>query len=202
MIARKNIFSTSEAAYAVDRFGQIMVWNQAAEQTFGYKESEALGQRCWELLSGRDVYGNQSCCEGCPVRATAFNDEPINRFQVDFKTAVHERKRFTVSTLMLFNVPGKEVFVHLCRPESDVNEGKIAKTPENHSTVNNQHKTLTARQTEVLALLHKGMTVAEIAAALSIRPSTVRNHTQHILLKLHVHSRFEAVAQGRKLGLI
>ena len=202
MIVKENIFSTSETAYAVDRYGQIMVWNQAAEQTFGYTESEALGRWCWELLSGRDVFGNQSCCESCPVRATAFNNEPISRFQIDFMTAEHERKRFTVSTLMLFNAPGKEVFVHLCRPESDVNEGKIAKSLKNHSTVNNQHKALTARQTEVLALLHKGMTVAEIATALSIRPSTVRNHTQHILLNLRVHSRFEAVARGRKLGLI
>jgi DNA-binding CsgD family transcriptional regulator len=202
MIVKENIFSTSETAYAVDRDGQIVVWNQAAEQTFGYTESEALGQQCWKLLSGRDVFGNQSCCEGCPVRATAFDNEPISRFQIDFKTAKHERKRFNVSTLMLFNRPGMEVFVHLCRPDSDPNESLVTHHPTNHSTANNQHKTLTARQTEVLALLHKGMTIAGIAAALGVCASTVRNHTQHILLKLHVHSRFEAVALGRKLGLI
>jgi DNA-binding CsgD family transcriptional regulator len=197
MITGKKIFSTSETAYAVDRSGQIVVWNQAAEKTFGYVESEALGQQCWELLSGRDVFGNQSCCEGCPVRATAFNNEPINRFQVDFKTAAHERKRFSVNTLMLFNDPGNEVFVHLCRPESDATENVA-----NHSPVYNQRKTLTPRETEVLTLLNKGMTVAEIATALTVSASTVRNHTQHILLKLHVHSRFEAVALGRKLDLI
>ena len=186
----------------MDRNGQIVVWNQAAEQTFGYTESEALGQKCWELLSGRDVFGNRSCCEGCPVRATAFSKEPINRFQVDFKTAAHERKRFTVSTLMLFNAPGKELFVHLCRPESDVTENTATKLATNNSAVNHQPKTLTPRETEVLTLLHKGMTVAEIATALGVSASTVRNHTQHILLKLHVHSRFEAVALGSKLGLI
>ena len=75
MIVKENIFSTSETAYAVDRDGQIVVWNQAAEQTFGYTESEAFGQQCWKLLPGRDVFGNQSCCEGCPVRATAFDIE-------------------------------------------------------------------------------------------------------------------------------
>ncbi len=202
MITGKDIFSTSETAYAVNRNGQIVVWNQAAEKTFGYAESEALGQQCWELLSGRDVFGNQSCCEGCPVRATAFNDEPINRFQVDFKTAAHERKRFTVSTLMLFNGPGKELFVHLCRPTSNMTENTATEHTTNHSVVNNQHKTLTPRQTEVLTLLHKGLTVPEIAAALNVSPSTVRNHTQHILCKLYVHSRFEAVALGRKLKRI
>jgi DNA-binding NarL/FixJ family response regulator len=50
--------------------------------------------------------------------------------------------------------------------------------------------------------MHKGNTVAEIGAALSISATTVRNHTQHILNKLHVHSRLEAVTLGRKLGLI
>ena len=79
MIARDKLFITNETAYAVDREGQIVVWNQAAEHTFGYAESEALGLKCWELLSGRDVFGNQSCCEGCPVRATAFSKEQINR---------------------------------------------------------------------------------------------------------------------------
>ena len=202
MIMGKDIFSTSETAYAVDRNGQIVVWNRAAEKTFGYAESEALGQQCWELLSGRDVFGNQSCCEGCPVRATAFNNEPINRFQVDFKTAAHERKRFTVSTLMLFNGPEKEVFVHLCLPALDLTENTATEHTTNYSAVNNQHKTLTPRQTEVLTLLHKGLTVPEIGVALNISPSTIRNHTQHILLKLHVHSRFEAVALGRKLKLI
>ena len=103
---------------------------------------------------------------------------------------------------MLFNRPGKEVFVHLCRPDSDPNESTVTQHPTNQSSANNQHKTLTARQTEVLALLHKGMTIAEIATALDVSASTVRNHTQHILLKLHVHSRFEAVALGRKLNLI
>ena len=202
MIARDKHFSTSETAYAVDRNGQIMVWNQVAEQTFGYAESEALGQKCWELLSGRDVFGNQYCCEGCPVLATAFSNEPINRFQIDFKTAAHERKRFTVNSLVLFNAPGKEVFVHLCHPESDVNESTVTKHVTNNTAANHQPKTLTPRETEVLTLLHKEMTVAETAAALGVSASTVRSHIQHILFKLHVHNRHEAVALGRKLGLI
>jgi DNA-binding CsgD family transcriptional regulator len=202
MTTGKNVFSTSETAYAVDRAGQVVVWNQAAEKTFGYAESTALGQQCWELLSGRDVFGNQSCCEGCPVRATAFNNEPINQFQVDFKTAKQGFKRFNVSTLMLFNSPGKEVFVHLCRPGFEASESAVTKQTANHPTVDHQYKTLTPRETEVLTLLHKGMTVAEMAAKLSVSPSTIRNHTQHVLSKLHVHSRFEAVAIGRKLELI
>jgi DNA-binding CsgD family transcriptional regulator len=202
MISGKDIFRTSEAAYAVDRDGQIVVWNQAAKETFGYTKSRALGQHCWELLSGRDIFGNQSCCKGCPVRAAAFSDEPINRFQINFKTATQERKKFTVSALMLFNGSVKDVFVHLCHPESEASENTVPKHSANHSVASYRHKPLTLRETEVLTLLHRGMTVTEIADVLTMSPSTVRNHTQRILLKLHVHSRFEAVATGRKYGLI
>ncbi len=202
MIARNNIFSTSETAYAVDREGRIVVWNQAAEKTFGYAESEALGQQCWELLSGRDVFSNHFCCESCPIRVSAFNGELINRFQIDFETAAHESRRFTVSTLMMCNGPDKDVLVHLCHPLLEASESKVTNHKSNHPTVHSHLKPLTPRETEVLTLLHKGMTIAEIATALCISPSTVHNHNQHILLKLHVHSRFEAVALGRKLGLI
>lgn len=202
MIGRKQVFSTSETAYAVDRKGKIVAWNQAAEQTFGYAESDALGQQCWELLSGRDIFGNLSCCEGCPIRATAFGNEPIKRFQMDFETASHERKRFTVSTLMLFNRPGQNVFVHLCHPESGATESKRIRTKTNQMALNTRQRALTPRETEVLSLLHQGMKVLQVATAMSISPSTVRNHTQHILSKLHVHNRLEAVVLGRKLGLI
>ena len=114
------MFRTSETAYAVDRDGFIVAWNKAAEKTFGYTESEALGKSCWELLGGRDVFGNQLCCSGCPIRTTAFNDVKINRFQVFFDTASQQSTRFTVSTLMLLNDAGNEAFVHLCQPETKI----------------------------------------------------------------------------------
>ena len=202
MIASKYIFNTSETAYAVDRNGQIVAWNEAAEHTFGYTQAEALGQKCWELLSGRDIFGNPSCCEGCPIRATAFNKNQVNRFQIDFETAAHERKRFTVSPLMLFDGPGKEMLIHLCRPDLGAIENAAPNHVSNHSAVNRKQKALTPRETEVLTLLDQGKTIPDVAAAMSVSSSTVRNHTQHILLKLHAHSRYEAVALGRKLGLI
>lgn len=197
MIVRNMLFSTNESAYTVDRDGQVIAWNQAAEQTFGFTEHHALGQRCWMLLSGRDTFGNQYCCKGCPVRAAAFNHEPVSSFQIDFETAAHERKRFTVTPLMLFIDPCSELFVHLCRPERD----EIKHTAE-HAEVGKLDDPLTTRESEVLTLLHRGMTVSAIAAKLNVCTSTIRNHTQHILSKLNVHSRFEAVALGRNLGLI
>jgi DNA-binding NarL/FixJ family response regulator len=53
---------------------------------------------------------------------------------------------------------------------------------------------LTSREVEVLSLLAEGLTQADIARKLSISPRTVGAHIEHILGKLGVHSRAQAVA--------
>ena len=53
---------------------------------------------------------------------------------------------------------------------------------------------LTPREDEILRLLARGTDTGGIAAELMISRTTVRNHIQHILHKLGVHSRLEAVS--------
>jgi DNA-binding NarL/FixJ family response regulator len=53
---------------------------------------------------------------------------------------------------------------------------------------------LTVREREVLALLAAGRSPGEIAGDLKIAARTVSTHIQHILTKLAVHSRTQAVA--------
>jgi DNA-binding NarL/FixJ family response regulator len=62
--------------------------------------------------------------------------------------------------------------------------------------------TLSPREQEILALLAAGRTQTEIAAALVISPKTVATHIQHLLAKLGVHSRAQAVATAFQLGLV
>jgi PAS domain S-box-containing protein len=202
MITSKNIFNTSEPAFAVDVNGQIVTWNQEAERAFGFEESEALGQRCWKLLQGQDIFGNESCCEGCPIRTAAFHNKPINRFQIDFQTAAHGQNRFMVSTMTLRDGSGEEVLVHMCRPYADVIGHSVTSHNTNLPVPNTNNRILTPREIEVLSHLHKGKSVTEMAALMRISDKTVLNHTQHVLFKLNVHNRLEAVTLGRKLGLI
>jgi two-component system, NarL family, nitrate/nitrite response regulator NarL len=53
---------------------------------------------------------------------------------------------------------------------------------------------LTRRETEVLRLLAQGLTQREIAGRLTISSKTVGTHIEHVLRKLGVHSRAQAVA--------
>ena len=59
-------------------------------------------------------------------------------------------------------------------------------------------RSLTKREQEVLVLLARGHNQQQIAVALFISPKTVATHIQHILRKLDVHSRAEAVALAHR----
>ena len=61
---------------------------------------------------------------------------------------------------------------------------------------------LTKRELEVLHLLSDGLSQKEIAASLVISSKTVAAHIQHILGKLGVHSRAQAVAHAYRRGLL
>ena len=56
---------------------------------------------------------------------------------------------------------------------------------------------LTRREVEILKLLERGLSNKEIARDLCIQPATVKNHVHHILEKLQVRRRGEAVARAR-----
>ena len=61
---------------------------------------------------------------------------------------------------------------------------------------------LTEREVEVLRFLSRGMTTAQTGSEMFISENTVKTHIRHILGKLEVSNRAEAVAKATQLGLI
>jgi len=61
---------------------------------------------------------------------------------------------------------------------------------------------LSERELEVLQLIAQGHTNPEIAAKLFLSLNTVKVHTRNIYGKLDAHSRTQAVARGRALGVL
>jgi DNA-binding NarL/FixJ family response regulator len=61
---------------------------------------------------------------------------------------------------------------------------------------------LTERETEVLALVARGMSNTEIATALSISVKTVKTHIGSLLAKLHARDRSHLVITAYETGLV
>jgi DNA-binding CsgD family transcriptional regulator len=95
------------------------------------------------------------------------------------------RPKVTVQTVVV----EKEIYVPL--PEtSPVNEVELKKL------------NLTTREHEVLALLTKGHSNAEIADRLCLSLSTVKTHVSNLFVKMDVKNRTQAIEKANRLKLI
>jgi DNA-binding response OmpR family regulator len=74
-------------------------------------------------------------------------------------------------------------------------------TRRSEPTVAGRLSSLTPREVEVLSLLAEGLGQTDIAGRLVVSPKTIGNHIDHILGKLGVHSRAQAVAFAYQASL-
>jgi PAS domain S-box-containing protein len=192
-----DLFSrTSDAVIAIDSLSRIVAWNPAAAALFGHTPAQVLGKCCAEVLRWRDRHGNLVCGPQCAIRKQAARELPGETQEVLATTRSGRAVWVSVSSLVL-----PRHYHRVCRVVHFARE--VTFTPSQEAAVQFVHddqarrrllRTLTAREHEVLDLLITGAATAEIAARLSISPVTAQNHIAHILAKLHVRSRMEAVA--------
>lgn len=181
----------------VDGHDRILSWSFEAQSLFGYPAAETLGLPLQDVLDSRDVFGNRVCRGGCWLRDTFQSGEPVRRFEIDVRHAAGRRIRVVVDA----KTDGADGWTYRFladrrRPASRPGEPRIETTAAGPAPV------LTHRELGVLRLLAQGAETAEIASQLGISATTVRNHVQHLLDKLGVHSRLQAVSAARLHGLL
>ena len=212
MDALENLVTTAEPAFACDRKGSIVAWNESAERLLGYSASDVIGRHCYEVLDGMDVFGNRFCDDRCAIRNMINRGEPVRHFHLSYRTASSQRADVSVSVFVVFGITRPEYnVVHVLEPlvsqkyetMSGVPGGPAhSNLPSEPAKVTSPPAELTVRETEVLRMLARGSTTTEVASRLCISEATVRNHVRNILTKLGVHSRLEAVCCAIDLHLI
>ena len=193
---------SNDAVVATDENGRIVIWNRAAERLLGYRADQVLGRPCSEVLAGADGCGNPFCRSDCELMGMPARRETVRRFEMTVRAASGRRVSAAFSILA---VPGGRADeftrVHLFRPPghrepadraSRAVPGRVPLAPGALLL------SLTPRELQILRSLDEGAGTREISEALGISATTVRTHVQHILHKLQVHSRLEAVAFAKR----
>ena len=214
----ETLVSTATPAFATDGNGHVVFWNRAMEKLLDRPSKEALGRHCYDLLGGRDVFGNRFCHENCAVRCMDRKGEAIQGFEMVLGPTPRTQVTVQVSILELpgQGQPRDRRLVHLLHPldqtghlprtlqqlapsPSTLRDGAQAPPSQPPSAACPQ---LTQRENEVLECVAAGLQNKEVAQKLGISVATARNHIHNILEKLEVHSKLEAVSLAFRRGWV
>jgi LuxR family maltose regulon positive regulatory protein len=126
------------------------------------------------------------------VRIFLDEGQPMRSLLADYRSTLEKRRRTGANDTSL-------------RPLAYVNK-LLAAFPQSNPAVTPQSESLpealNEREMEVLHLIAAGLTNREIADQIVIAVSTVKWHINHLYAKLGVHTRTQALARARELGLL
>jgi PAS domain S-box-containing protein len=209
--------NAADGAFVVDENLCIIYWNDAAKELLNIDGEDIADQPCYRILMGYDEDKRLICKKHCHVLELAMKSKPISNYDVHMQTK-QGNKRWLNMSIFTYQMDGNvdnKVIVHLFRDINDKKEDEIflhrllgvAKKyhsipPDNVTEPEILLGELTQREHEVLTLMAQGHGTREIGEQLSISSNTVRNHIQHILEKLQVHSRLEAVTFAIKHNMV
>lgn len=199
------LLEAGDAAFAVDPRRRVVYWNSACEDLLGVPARAALGQPCCDLVRAVDASGGRYCGSCCSPGKLAKGGAALKPAQLWFEGKKGSRLPLWLS---VFLVPSQwqELWtvMHVLQRKP---HALVRTLPCSQAGIRSREKTaetetLTPREREILALLAHGHGVSEISHRLCLSPLTVRNHVQHVIGKLGLHSQLEAVAYAYRNNLV
>ena len=189
------------ATWVSDRDGLVIYMNQRAEHLLGKEPGGAVGRPCFEMIGGRAPDGSPKCQHNCEISKMIRNGEEVEPYTVRINNDEGDEHWLQLLVIPYTNGEGSNRVAH-CAFRIDRShiiqsylDRVAARTPVNvDRNFNIDESRLSKREREVLELLAEDQNLYEIAEQLNVSYYTVRNHVQHILGKMGVHSTLEAVA--------
>jgi PAS domain S-box-containing protein len=169
--------------------GRFVHMNAAAERACGFSNAQLLGRRLTELLPP-EVHQNVEA----HFRRATEGGEPTD-FETVFVDAAGHVRSVRAQHLPLRRGDTIVGVLILAFDARYLPSEPIASGIE-------PHPRLTPRQREILDLIASGLSTSEIASSLSLSTETVRNHLRSVFRELQAHTRIEAIAAARRLGLL
>ncbi len=131
----------------------------------------------------------------------------------DMDEYVYEALRAGASGFLLKDVPPEQLVAGIRAVASGdallapsvtrrVIEEFVRRPPDSVRTPPENLSELTAREREVLKLIARGLSNAEIAKELFVSETTVKTHVAHVLMKLNLRDRVQAVVLAYESGLV
>lgn len=184
-----------------DEDRNIAFLNGRAEELLGRSSGRCIGKPCYQIIRGKTGKGEKFCSVQCPAVRQLTHQKEIEPFRI--RVGVGRRARWVQVVMIAAHSPDMTGVRMIHCVVDDDKEQKfrryltrvMTRTPG--ARLGKREGTsfrLTRREKEILSLLSQDASLYEIADKLHLSYTTVRNHVQHILRKLGVHSIMEAVA--------
>jgi DNA-binding NarL/FixJ family response regulator len=152
---------------------------------------------------------------GATEAITAESDRPriliLTTFDLD--EYVYDALRAGASGFLLKDVPGEDLVIAIRQAargtdallSPSVTRRLVERFASQRSKASPRPEVLhdlTAREQEVLGLVARGLSNSEIADHLTISETTVKSHVAHVLMKLGLRDRVQAVVLAYETGLV
>lgn len=195
---------TGDGVFAVDADRRVVYCNAACERILGVDGHSVLGSPCDEVMRGFEASGAVLCSPDCRVLRCSRRGRAADTYDLVRTDGRGGAQWLNVSIVVLRGRSHRStLMVHLIRDVTARREveqraaallGRLSAADDATSAI----PEITRREAEVLRLLACGASNRAIGETLGISPTTVRNHIEHLLAKLGVHSKLEAVVYAAR----